>query len=140
VRNGVPERNVTMMHKILATSCLAGIVITGVAAPTAYAKGGNPSGTGQPSVECGEDGLGNGPHGFSTGGFVNAETRYAGSDGTPSLANGSPKAVSQYDVACAHAAPAAQVDATAPTMPDSTTLTAPGPDTPKKVHPAHGHN
>jgi len=125
-----------MMHKILAASCLAGIIMTGAAAAPAYAGGGNPSGTGQPSVECGEDGLGNGPHGFSTGGFANAETQYAGSEGTPSLANGGPKAVSQYDVACAHAAPAA----TDSTTPDSTTLTAPGPDTPKEVHPAHGHN
>jgi len=125
-----------MMHKILAASCLAGIIITGAAAAPAYAGGGNPSGTGQPSVECGEGGLGNGPHGFSTGGFANAETQYAGSEGTPSLANGGPKAVSQYDVACAHAAPAA----TDSTTPDSTTLTAPGPDTPKNVHPAHGHN
>jgi hypothetical protein len=134
-----PERNVIMMRKLFAASCLAGIVITGAAAPTAYAGGGNPSGTGQPSVECGEDGLGNGPHGFSTGGFANAETQYAGSEGTPSAENGNPdKAISQYDVACAHAA--AQVDATAPTMPDSTTLTAPGPDTPKKVHPVRGHN
>jgi hypothetical protein len=96
---------------------------------------GNPSGTGQPGVECGEDGLGNGPHGFSTGGFANAETRYAGSEGTPSAANGGPNAVSQYDVACAHAAPAAQVDATETTMP-----TIPGLDTPKKVHPPHGHD
>jgi hypothetical protein len=48
------------------------------------------------------------------------------------LANGSPKAVSQYDVACAHAASAAQVDAMAPATPDSTTLTAPGPDTQRR--------
>jgi hypothetical protein len=125
-----------MVQKLFAASFLAGIIITGVAAPTAYAGGGNPSGTGQPNVECGDGGLGSGPHGFSTGGFANAETHYAaGAD-----QGKNPKAVSQYDVACAHAAPAAQVDATAPTMPDSTTLTAPGPDTPKKVHPAHGHN
>jgi hypothetical protein len=140
VRKGAHRNGMIMMHKIFAASCMAGIIITGVAAAPAYAGGGNPSGTGQPNVECGE-GIGSGPHGFSTGGFANAETRYAGSDGTPSAENSnSDKAVSQYDVACAHAAPAAQVDATAPTMPDSTTLTAPGPDTPKRVHPAHGHN
>ena len=40
------------------------------------------------------------PAGFSTTGFENAEAHYAGSDGTPSLANGSEHAVSQYDVAC----------------------------------------
>ncbi len=55
----------------------------------------------RPQVECGEDGLGNGPHGFSDSGFGNAETHYAGSDGTPSLEHAnSDKAVSQYDVAC----------------------------------------
>src|SRR6478609_7634212 len=47
-----PERNVIMMHKIFAASCLAGIIITGAAAPTAYAGGGNPSGTGPPSQDC----------------------------------------------------------------------------------------
>jgi hypothetical protein len=61
----------------------------------------SPNSPGQPQVECGEDGLGNGPHGFSTSGFGNAETKYAGSDGTPSLEHAnSDKAVSQYDVAC----------------------------------------
>jgi hypothetical protein len=38
--------------------------------------------------------------GFDTAGFANAEEHYAGSDGTPSAARGSSKAVSQYDVAC----------------------------------------
>jgi hypothetical protein len=61
----------------------------------------SPNGPGQPQVECGEDGLGEGPPGFSTSGFENAETHYAGSDGTPSLQHAnSDKAVSQYDVAC----------------------------------------
>jgi hypothetical protein len=61
----------------------------------------SPNGPGQPQVECGENGLGNGPHGFSTSGFGNAETKYAGSDGTHSLEHAnSDKAVSQYDVAC----------------------------------------
>ena len=40
------------------------------------------------------------PAGFLTAGFEHAETVYAGSDGTPSLANGSSHAVSQYDIAC----------------------------------------
>jgi hypothetical protein len=40
------------------------------------------------------------PHGFTTIGFQHAETLYAGSEGTPSLANGSSHDVSQYDVAC----------------------------------------
>lgn len=61
----------------------------------------SPSGPGQPGVECDEDGVGEGPHGFSTSGFANAETRYAGSDGSASLEHShSEKAVSQYDVAC----------------------------------------
>ena len=61
----------------------------------------NPSGNGQPNVECGEDGITSAPAGFSTGGFANAEDHYAGSDGTQSQANAnSDHAVSQYDVAC----------------------------------------
>jgi hypothetical protein len=60
----------------------------------------NPSGTGQPGASCGSTNASTEPNGFSSGGFANAETHYAGSKGTPSLANGSPKAVSQYDVAC----------------------------------------
>jgi len=40
------------------------------------------------------------PSGFIKDGFAHAETVYAGSEGTPSAANGSVHAVSQYDVAC----------------------------------------
>ena len=60
----------------------------------------NPSGTGQPGASCGSANATTEPHGFSTAGFAHAETVYAGSDGTPSQANGSSHAVSQYDVAC----------------------------------------
>ena len=60
----------------------------------------SPNGPGQPQVECDEDGLGEGPHGFSTSGFETAESVYAGSDGTNSLHSNNDKAVSQYDVAC----------------------------------------
>jgi hypothetical protein len=60
----------------------------------------NPSGTGQPGAECGEEGATSEPAGFLTGGFENAEAHYAGSDGTASLNSGNPAAVSQYDVAC----------------------------------------
>jgi hypothetical protein len=126
-----------MKRTIILPSLVTALVVLSPAA-AALAGTGNPSGTGQPSVECG-DGIGDGPHGFTTGGFANAETKYAGSEGTPSAVNGGPKAISQYDVACAHAAAPAQVDATAPTTPDSTTSTVPGADTPKKVHPLHGH-
>ena len=55
---------------------------------------------GQPNASC-EDTGASPPPGFSTSGFENAESHYAGSDGTPSLANSnSDKAVSQYDIAC----------------------------------------
>jgi hypothetical protein len=78
----------------LACAVVAGFAATGaVAAP-------NPSGTGQPGAECGEPNASVEPAGFSTGGFENAEAHYAGSEGTPSAANGSSHAVSQYDVAC----------------------------------------
>lgn len=60
----------------------------------------SPNGPGQPRVECGEDGLGDGPHGFSTSGFARAESVYAGSDGSQSHHSNNDKAVSQYDVAC----------------------------------------
>jgi hypothetical protein len=60
----------------------------------------NPSGTGQPGAECGETGATVEPAGFLKDGFAKAEAVYAGSEGTPSAANGSVHAVSQYDVAC----------------------------------------
>jgi hypothetical protein len=55
--------------------------------------------TGQPNASCESAGA-NPPPGFSTGGFATAEAHYAGSEGTPSAANGSAHAVSQYDIAC----------------------------------------
>ena len=58
---------------------------------------------GQPGAECGAAGATLSPAGFATQGFANAESRYAGSDGTPSLAHAnSDHAVSQYDIACVH--------------------------------------
>jgi hypothetical protein len=55
---------------------------------------------GQPNASC-EDPGANPPPGFSSGGFENAETHYAGEDDTPSLAHAnSEHAVSQYDIAC----------------------------------------
>jgi len=55
---------------------------------------------GQPNASCEAAGA-NPPPGFSSGGFANAETHYAGSEGTPSAANAhSSHAVSQYDIAC----------------------------------------
>jgi hypothetical protein len=58
---------------------------------------------GQPGASCGSAGATLNPPGFDTAGFANAEAHYAGSDGTPSLANAnSSHAVSQYDIACVH--------------------------------------
>ena len=58
----------------------------------------NPTGTrGQPNQSC-ED-QSSAPPGFSSGGFANAETHYAG-EGPGSANANSPNAVSQYDVAC----------------------------------------
>jgi hypothetical protein len=68
--------------------------------PGAVRAARNPAGTGQPGASCGSDNALTEPKGFGTAGFANAESKYAGSDGTPSLEHGSSQAVSQYDVAC----------------------------------------
>jgi hypothetical protein len=85
------------MRKAICAAIVAGILFL---VPTAAMAAPNPNGTGQPSQECGSSTATSEPGGFFTGGFENAEAHYAGSDGTPSLANGSSTAVSQYDVAC----------------------------------------
>jgi hypothetical protein len=85
-----------MRKVIVATVAAAALMF----APTAALAASNPSGSGQPSQECGDSGATSEPAGFTTDGFGTAEGSYAGSDGTPSLANGSDAAVSQYDVAC----------------------------------------
>jgi hypothetical protein len=77
------------MRKLAIAVALAAIPL---GAPTAFASG-------QPSASCESSGS-NPPPGFSTQGFANAGTKYAGSPGTPSAANGNSHAVSQYDVAC----------------------------------------
>jgi hypothetical protein len=69
---------------------------------TGTVSAGNPAVTGQPSQSC-QTFNGSGPAGIvsSTNGFATrAVVVYAGSPGTPSLANGNARAVSQYDVAC----------------------------------------
>ena len=76
-----------------------GVAIAVAFVGAAYAAS-NPSGSGQPGAECGEDNALTPPRGFASGGFANAETHYAGSDGTHSLVSGNAHAVSQYDVAC----------------------------------------
>jgi len=80
----------------LAASAILGLSLAGA---TLGAR--NPSGTGQPGAECGEEGATAEPHGFLTSGFANAEAHYAGSEGTASLLHAhSAHAVSQYDIAC----------------------------------------
>jgi hypothetical protein len=86
------------MKKTLVALLAGGLLAAAAAAPGLAAP--NPAGTGQPGAECGEEGATMEPAGFLTAGFAHAETVYAGSDGTPSLANGSSHAVSQYDIAC----------------------------------------
>jgi hypothetical protein len=86
------------MKKTLVALLAGSLLAAAAAAPGLAAP--NPAGTGQPGAECGEEGATMEPAGFLTAGFAHAETVYAGSDGTPSLANGSSNAVSQYDIAC----------------------------------------
>ena len=75
------------------------ICVFAVASVTAVSAARNPSGTGQPTQSCGAAGATSAPAGFSTGGFANAEQKYAGSGKSADHANSS-HAVSQYDVAC----------------------------------------
>jgi hypothetical protein len=82
------------------TLALAAVVMSLLTASGAMAAS-NPNGTGQPSQSCqaepsGPPGLISVTNGFAT----RAVNVYAGSPGTPSLANGNGHAVSQYDVAC----------------------------------------
>jgi hypothetical protein len=84
------------------TKLIAVMAATAAMTAAAPALGANPPGTGQPNQSC-EDLQATGPPGITstTNGFATqAVNVYAGSDGTPSLANGDSHAVSQYDVAC----------------------------------------
>jgi hypothetical protein len=86
------------MKRIFVALLTGGLLVTFPLTPALAAP--NPSGTGQPGAECGDPGATVEPSGFLKDGFAHAETVYAGSEGTPSAANGSVHAVSQYDVAC----------------------------------------
>jgi hypothetical protein len=86
---------------VRAIILLSAVVLAlGLVTPAFAARNPSPSGTGQPGAECGDPNAVVEPGGFLTEGFAHAETVYAGSEGTPSAANGSAQAVSQYDVAC----------------------------------------
>ena len=67
---------------------------------TTVALAGNPSGSGQPSAGCGDPNATVMPNGFNSGGFANAETRYANPGSQGGLASGNAHVVAQYDVAC----------------------------------------
>ena len=85
-----------------ALKVAAGISLLGslLSASTILAAA-NPSGTGQPKAECGDENAIMEPNGFSSGGFAKAEAVYAGSDGSASASHAqSVHAISQYDVAC----------------------------------------
>jgi len=74
--------------------------IASMAVSLAHNSSGHAVGPGQPSVTIGEPAggvvVGPGPHGFSTAGFANAETHYAGPQ--PQNSN-NVHCVSQYDFA-----------------------------------------
>ena len=82
---------------VLAATLGAGLALSLASGTFAVS---NPSGTGQPSVECGDEGAELEPHGFTRDGFAHAETVYAGSENSHSLNSNNSHAVSQYDVAC----------------------------------------
>jgi hypothetical protein len=85
--------------RVLLLAIVMALSIALLATPAFAANPHQGGSTGQPDKECGDDG----PltPGFSTGGFENAESHYAGSPNTPSANHAnSDKAVSQYDVAC----------------------------------------
>jgi hypothetical protein len=99
-------REIIVILRTRAALCLAAsvvsVVASGVLAGPAAAAG-NPSGTGQPSQECGEDDatLRPGNSSSAAGSAFNpdgvAGTHYAGEQPQNSV---NPKSVSQYDVAC----------------------------------------
>jgi hypothetical protein len=86
--------------RIRMTAVLTAFVLAATAQPAMAANPHSGGSTGQPTKSCGSATAPTMPHGFSTGGFANAGTVYAGIPGTPSATNGNAHAVSQYDVAC----------------------------------------
>jgi hypothetical protein len=92
------NRSATVLRSLALAATLGAALALSVA--SGALAGGNPSGTGQPGAECGDEDATMEPHGFTTGGFAQAELVYAGSEDTHSLISGNEHAVSQYDVAC----------------------------------------
>lgn len=95
------------MNRIVRRTLLAAVLVGTLAIPGLASAAANPAGTGQPSQSClsssapAEPGASASARGsaFNENGGI-AGAVYAGSEGTPSAANGSSTAVSQYDVAC----------------------------------------
>ena len=92
------KRSMTVSRSLALATTLGAALALSVASGTFAA--GNPAGTGQPSVECGDPGAELEPNGFHTDGFEQAESVYAGEDESSSANSGNTHAVSQYDVAC----------------------------------------
>jgi hypothetical protein len=129
-----------MMHKLFAASCLAGIIVSGAAAPMAYAGGGNPSGTGPPSQSCQDSEAAGGTtpgHSSSSPGSPFNEPVINSVNGGIGGQHYSEK--SQYDVACTKGPQAppsvAAATAAAPATPDPTT-----PPTDVTTTGTKGHN
>jgi hypothetical protein len=77
------------------------VLVAALSVAALGAGGAQVASAGQPNQDCSKVSVADQPPGFQTHGFANAESHYAGSEGTPSLAHAqSPNAVSQYDVAC----------------------------------------
>ena len=87
-----------MLRRAILGTAAATLALT---LSASIALAGNPSGSGQPSTSCDNPGA-NPPPGFSSGGFANAESRYANPDSQGGLSSGNWHVVSQYDVACYH--------------------------------------
>ncbi len=88
------------MARRLALGLVLGSLVS-MASIGAVSAAPNPSTTGQPDQSCQSEPTGPAGITSTTNGFATmAVNVYAGSPGTPSLANGNSAAVSQYDVAC----------------------------------------
>ena len=134
------------MRKLLAASCLAGIIIAGAAAaPPAYAGGGNPSGTGPPNQTCQNTANSSnqlttpGKSGSSPGSVFNEGSPYTpGPQGTGGAAYNAAGAPSQYDVACFKNKSGGLSPGSAPASTAPTT-TAPTPAKPDTCHTTDNH-
>lgn len=64
------------------------------------ALAGNPAGSGQPSVGCGDTNATVMPNGFLSRGFAVADSHYANPDSRGGVQSSNVHVVAQYDVAC----------------------------------------